>query len=587
MNHHTYYSASREHAYHKLFLWSMIWVLSLHQAFAQKKENTEKKEVISAAQMLEAESFFTEGMKYCMIEEYEKSIIPFEKALDLVPNNSGILYALSQAYHKLDQDERAIASLQKALAFAPENSVYAETLAELYANNKKYDESFKVYQQLIANNPQNSTYYLEQAALLMMANRYEEAIKSFDKAEKIMGINDEIIHQKQMVLLKNGKVDEAIKEGEKLIASDPDELEYLIDQAELLINNRRNEQAIPYVEKILKLNPSNAQAHVMLAQLYQEKGDLDQSNKELELAFSDPQLDATTKVRILMSYVTSMKDERSKATAFTLVKKLTLSNPSDPKGHAIYGDLLFQKGEIAEARNEYVKAARLDKSVHEVWGRIIQLDFDLNQIDSAIVHSEEAIEVFPNQAVFWYLNGSAYYRKRNHAKTAEALQEARRLAADGSDLLQHICAQLGDAYNSLGIHAKSDEAYDAALKVNPDNDHVLNNYSYFLSLRKERLSYAAEMANRLVQKHPNNGTYLDTYAWVLYEMKDYTNAKIYLEKAVANNINQSGTIVEHLGDVLFQLGDTQKAVEQWLKAKSIGGTSPLLEKKITEKKLIE
>lgn len=42
----------------------------------------------------------------------------------------------------------------------------------------------------------------------------------------------------------------------------------------------------------------------------------------------------------------------------------------------------------------------------------------------------------------------------------------------------------------------------------------------------------------------------------------------------------SGTIVEHYGDVLFQLGEREKAVEQWKKAKIMGETSDLLEKKI-------
>ena len=70
-------------------------------------------------------------------------------------------------------------------------------------------------------------------------------------------------------------------------------------------------------------------------------------------------------------------------------------------------------------------------------------------------------------------------------------------------------------------------------------------------------------------------------------MKDFAKAKIYLEKAVENNINKSGTIVEHYGDVLYQLGDVAKAVEQWKKAKTIGGTSHNLDQKISQQKLIE
>ena len=566
----------------------VIILIANFLCFSQKRNsNFQKKGEPTVSQLQEAEFHFTEGMKYYMMEDYEKAIPSYQKALEITPDNGGIFYALSNNYQKLKDEEKAITFAEKAVQQDPTNSVYGELLADLYVRKRKYEEAARVYQNLISQNPTKAEYHIEQAAVYIFDNQYDDALKSYDRAERIMGISEEITHQKQMVLIKMGKVEDAVKEGEKLVTSDPEEINYSIDQAELLISNKQSEKAIPYLERILKTNPENAQAHVMLAQLYQEKGDIEKCNRELELAFADNSLDATTKSRILMGYMSMLKDEKSRETAFNLVKSLVKQNPNDPKFHAIYGDLLLQKGDEKGARDEYVKAARLDKSVHDVWGNIINMDLRLKQIDSAIVHSEEAIEVFPNQAAFWYLNGTAYYYKRNHGKALESLEEARRLVSEGSDLTQHIYALLGDTYNSLNKHEKSDDSYEAALKENPNSDHVLNNYSYFLSLRKEKLERAAQMAEILVQKHPNNGTYLDTYAWVLYVMKDYKKAKMFLERAIVVNENKSGTIVEHYGDVLFQLGEKDKAVEQWKKAKTVGTTSTLIDKKIAEMKLIE
>lgn len=572
----------------RYFFQFLITFLVIGQlSFAQKRESSKKKEEQTPAQLLEAESFFTEGMKFYMMEDYDKATAAYEKALAIVPDNSGILYALSNNYQKLKEENKALIYAEKAFQLDANNETYGELLADLYVRTQKYDAAARVYQNLIALNPSKSEFYIAQAAVYIFDNHLEDALKSYNRAEKIIGINEEITRQKQMVLVKMGKIDDAVKEGEKLIASDPEEIDYNIDQAELLMSNKKNDLAIPYLEKILKMNPENAQAHIMLAQLYQEKGDIEKCNYELELAFADASLDAATKARILIGYMNSAKDEKSKETVFNLVKILVKTNPQDPKSHAIYGDLLFQKGNEKAARDEYVKAARLDKSINEVWGNIINIDFKLRQVDSAIVHSEEAIEVFPNQAVFWYLNGSAYYQKRNHSKASESLEEAKRLTPENSELVQHINALLGDTYNSMSKYVKSDEAYDAALKADPNNDHVLNNYSYFLSLRKEKLPLAAEMAARLVEKNPDNGTYLDTYAWVLYVMKDYNKARIYLERAVIQNKSNSGTIVEHYGDVLYQLGEKEKAVEQWKRAKTVGTTSTLIDKKIAEMKLIE
>ena len=466
----------------------VILLITNSLCFSQKRDsNTKKKGEPTVSQLQEAEFYFTEGMKYYMMEDYEKAIPSYQKALEITPENGGIFYALSNNYQKLKDEEKAIFFAEKAVQQDPENSSYGELLADLYVRKRKYEQAARVYQNLISQNPTKAEYHIEQAAVYIFDNQYDDALKSFDRAERITGVSEEITRQKQMVLMKMGKIDDAVKEGEKLVISDPEEIDYSIDQAELLMSNKQSDKAIPYLEKILKTNPDNAQAHVMLAQLYQEKGDMEKCNRELELAFADNSLDATTKARILMGYMSMVKDDKSRETAFNLVKSLVKQNPNDPKSHAIYGDLLLQKGDERGARDEYVKAARLDKSVHDVWGNIINMDLRLKQIDSAIVHSEEAIEVFPNQAAFWYLNGSAYYYKRNHSKALESLEEARRLAPEGSDLTQHIYALLGDTYNSLNKHEKSDEAYEAALKENPSNDHVLNNYSYFLSLRKEKL----------------------------------------------------------------------------------------------------
>lgn len=556
--------------------------------FSQKKENTTtKKDESLHARLIEAEANFTEGMKFYMMEDYEKTIAPFEKALEISPNNAGILYSIANSYQKLKDESKAISYVEKAIKLDSENPAYNELLADLLVRTKKYPEAIKTYQTLIQQYPTKTTYYIEQAAVYIFDNQYANAIKAYDRAERIMGVSEEITRQKQMIMMKIGKMDDAIKEGEKLVKSDPEDMDYSIEQAELLISNKQNEKAIPYLEKILQHNPENAQAHIMLAQLYQEKGDIEKCNKELEIALKDNNLDAGTKARILMSYINSAKDDKAKENAQSLVQAVIKSNPNDPKTHAILGDLLYQKEDVDGARDEYVKAARLDKSVNEVWGRIIQLDFDLRQIDSAITHSEEAIDVFPNQAAFWYLNGTAYYRKRQYTKAQESLEEARRLAPEGYEMTEHIHAQLGDTYNSLKKYTLSDQSYELALKINPENDHVLNNYSYFLSLRKEKLERAAQMGSQLAERNPDNGTYLDTYAWVLYVMKNYEKAGQILEVAVKHNINQSGTIVEHYGDVLFQLGKKDKALEEWKKAKAIGSTSTLLDQKIREQKLIE
>ena len=93
------------------------------------------------------------------------------------------------------------------------------------------------------------------------------------------------------------------------------------------------------------------------------------------------------------------------------------------------------------------------------------------------------------------------------------------------------------------------------------------------------------MSTKLIEMHPENATYLDTHGWVLYVSGQFKESKKYLEKAVS--LDEDGTVIEHYGDVLFQLGDVAGAIIQWERARDLGEASELIEKKIADRKLYE
>ncbi len=537
----------------------------------------------------EREALFTDGMRYIMTDEPTKALAQFEKLLQKDPSNAATQYAVASALQKAGKTTESLPYATKAYQLDKTNKFYGLLLAELYVKQKRYAEAEAIYETILKTGADNAEYGVELAAIYLFDDKPDKALETYDRVEKALGMNEEIIRQKQRIYLKQNKIDLAVAEAEKLVATEPGDDDYLVEGAELLIANDRSPQAVTWLEKALKLNPDNPQAHVMLADIYQKQGNLQKSSQELSYVFTNPNLDATSKARVLASYVNVAGDNpTAKQDALKLARELTKTSPNDPKSQAMLADLLMQQGKKAEARDAYVRAARLDPSVYEVWGAILQLDTDLNQVDSLLNHSEKALEVFPTQGLFWYSNGSANLAKKNYQPAVDALEESRKLSASNAELTTAINAQLGDAYNATGDHTKSDEAYELALKQDPLNDLVLNNYSYFLSLRNEKLDRALQLSTKLVERNPTNATFLDTHAWVLYTMKDYTKARQFLEKAIATDPNAvSGTIIEHYGDVLYQTGEHTKAVEQWKRAKTKGGASDQLDKKITTGNLHE
>ncbi|WP_229209025.1 tetratricopeptide repeat protein [Dyadobacter sediminis] len=538
----------------------------------QKAENTDFR--------LTEESLAAEGMKFMMKDEPDRALPVFEKLVQANGNDAAGHYLMATALVKMEKFDEAITASKKAYDLNKENIYYAQQLAELYAKRRKYSEAAGIYETLLSKNPSNIQYGIELAAIYVFNDQFDKAIDTYNILEKTLGITEEITRQKQQLYLRQNNLEKALAEGKKLIASEPAEVSYRVELAEMLIANDRIVEAVAPLEEALKINPDEAQAHVLLADIYRRNGDVQKCNQELKLVFANPNLDADPKIRVLSGYLKMLKTPAELGEAVTLIRQLSETHPNEPRAHVIYGDLLARQDKKAEAREMYLKAAYADASDFAVWGAILQLDGDLNQVDSMLVHSEKALEVFPNQGMFWYSNGTAHLIKKQYKEAISSLEESLRLISDKPEMIPYINAQLGDAYNGLGEHAKSDAAYELALKGNPDDDHVLNNYSYFLSLRREKLDLALKMSEKLVQQHQNNPTYLDTHAWVLYIRKEYKKAKEFLEKAMLDSNSVSGTIVEHYGDVLFKLGERDNAVAQWKKAKRMGETTELLDKKI-------
>ena len=128
------------------------------------------------------------------------------------------------------------------------------------------------------------------------------------------------------------------------------------------------------------------------------------------------------------------------------------------------------------------------------------------------------------------------------------------------------------------------EAYDSALLYNPTDISVLNNYAYYLALEGKELEKALEMSAKTIEEEPDNAIYVDTYAWLLFRLERYEEAKAYAEKLIKLNAEMSAVEYHHCGDIFAKCGDIERAVEYWEQAQKAGDESKILKKKIKRRK---
>src|SRR5690606_31778335 len=120
-------------------------------------------------------------------------------------------------------------------------------------------------------------------------------------------------------------------------------------------------------------------------------------------------------------------------------------------------------------------------------------------------------------------------------------------------------ATLGDVYEALKDYENSEEHYQQALKLDPHNPMVLNNYSYYLSLRGQRLDEALDMSGKTLEMKPDEPSYLDTYGWILYRQGKYEKAREYIQRALDLSPESDATLWDHRGDVYWRRGEQEKA----------------------------
>jgi tetratricopeptide (TPR) repeat protein len=568
----------------RLTIFFLVAIFSI-SAFSQKKKS---RSVVIVPQTQEDsvqfEGVIVEAEKYLILENYSKALEGFTKALEMNNLSAAVNYKISEVLVKSKENQKAIPFALKAIELEPNNKYYRLALARLYQNVGYFLDAAKTYEQVLEKYPSDETTLYELAELYQNLGRIEEMFETFDKIEEQLGIKVEIVRERQRILMKRRDLDGVIAEYKKLIDAYPNENSYVIELIDFLIQNKRIEDAKIEIDNYEETNSPSSRITLLKSELAWMSGDREKSFQLLELAFESNGLDFESKFQIITNYLSMTSKSVDKVRIMTISINLANEYPREYKAQAFVGDLLYQEEKKDEAVNYYLKAIRISPANFSVWQNIINIEAELNKYDSVLVHAEEALEYFPNQALLYYYAGTGYLIKNDYRKSIRSFEQGKKYTID-PDLLTVFYGQLGDAYNGLEDHEKSDQSYDKALENKPDNDHVLNNYSYFLSLRKKDLDKALKMSTKLVDQHPENPTYLDTHGWVLYTDGQYKESRKYLEKAAS--LENDGTIVEHYGDVLFQLGDIEGAISQWEKARSLGEASENIDRKIADRKLYE
>lgn len=530
---------------------------------------------------------FSLGLENKFNENYSVAIEHFEKALELFPEDHASMYELSALYATLGLSEKGFEMIKKAVELDGSNKWYKIRLADFYKQQYDYDSFITIYDELLESDPNNLEYLEVYIDALLHLERYEQVIEKLNVYEENVGVNEYISLQKIEIYNYIGKKNEILHEMEKLANAYPYETRYLSMLAETYMQSGRDKDAYQIYLKIKKLNPEDPYINIALLEYYKNQGELDKAFEEFILSIKNKNLDYNTKAQIYEFWFSEKSnDENTAKQAKAAGEAFVETHPDKEIGYYVIGTVYFNDEIYDQAQKYYLDAISRDSTNFISWYQLVFTDAELNNVDSLYKHSSTAMRFYPEQPIFYMFNGLSLIDMKRYEEAVKVLEKGRFMSAD-KKLTSSFDTYIADVYHELGNKEKMYEQYDRVLKNDPENVYVLNNYAYFLSLDNERLEDALKMSALTIEKEPKNVTYIDTYAWVLYKLGRYKEAKKWMEKVFSYDKNPQGINYEHYGDILYRLGDTKKAVQNWKKAKKLGETSEFIDQKIKDEKIYE
>ncbi|MCS2952814.1 tetratricopeptide repeat protein [Bacteroides thetaiotaomicron] len=576
-------------------IWLLVAVWTLVSC-GTVKSTREKPAVALAQSSLTPEQqrkydyFFLEAMRLKEKKDYASAFGLLQHCLDIHPNAASALYEVSQYYMFLRQVPQGQEALEKAVANAPDNYWYSQGLASLYQQQNELDKAITLLEQMVVRFPAKQDPLFNLLDLYGRQEKYDEVISTLNRLEKRMGKNEQLSMEKFRIYLQMKDDKKAFQEIESLVQEYPMDMRYQVILGDVYLQNGKKQEAYDVYQKVLAAEPDNPMAIFSMASYYKQTGQEELYQQQLDTLLLNKKVTPDTKVGVMRQMIVENEQaDKDSTQIIALFDRIMKQEQDDPQIPMLYAQYLLSKNMEAESVPVLEQVVDLDPTNNAARMMLIGAAVKKEDYKQIIKVCEPGIEATPDALEFYYYLAIAYNQAEKPDSVISICKRAlEHKTADGKkEIVSEFYSILGDMYHTQKQMKEAYAAYDSALVYNPSNIGALNNYAYYLSVERRDLDKAEEMSYKTVKAEPNNATYLDTYAWILFEKGNYAEARIYIDNAMkSEGGDKSDVIVEHCGDIYYMTGDVDGALTYWKKALEMGSESKTLKQKIEKKKYI-
>lgn len=546
--------------------------------------------------------FYLEAEKCRLAEDYSSAMDLYRHCLDINPEAPEALYNIGLLYLYLRSDSIGTAYIRQACQRDANNPYYLETLAALYLNKRDAESSIPVLEKMAVLQPRRSDILSQLAQLYSTVGDTDKAIDVLDRIELLEGFSPQVSVEKFRLYKEKGQLDSAFVQLQTLCDDNPHDMNLRVVVGSQYMQAGDTVRALQIYDEVRQKEPTNTNLQLATMDYLRDTKQDDRYN-----AMRDSLLflaDSPTELRILMlrSYIADVQRDSTYAPRLEAAFDTLLARPQqDAQMLIMKAAYQVYRKQPQEAVCETMrKVLEVEPGNETALRELLQYYAEKNDEKGVEDISRRGLNYHPEEIAYAYYLGMALAEQKKLEDATDVLQQGLRVRTEfvSERLVSNVFGVLGDIYYQQGKEQEAFAAYDSSLVYMEDNIMCLNNYAYYLSLKEEQLDRAEEMSYRTIRQEPENITYLDTYAWILFKKGDYAHARSYMDKVVnpektdqelLSDEGLMGNLIEHAGDIYANLGETETALRLWklAKQKDDDTCTPLLRKKIKRKKYIK
>ena len=525
---------------------------------------------------------YVEGIKEKMKGNIGEAVNKFEDALKINPGSDAANYQISQISSMRRDYANALKYGRRAAELDAQNPWYMINMANVYIQVSQLDSAARWIEKVLEIEPDNDEEKYRLGNIYLQTGNNSKAEEIFEEFYSKYGGNEQILSVLIEIKVSMGKYEDATNILMKELSKRPGDKSLEGILAEVYRKSGDMEKAEEIYKELVDSSEYNAALDYSYNEFLLETGNyMKLFERAGDIIESDDYSDEN-KIGLMLRLmddsvlVSDYADE-----LISMGKKLVQTNKEDPGINMIlaeiYGKTGNQEMEI-KTMTDYVDEYRAQ---YYVWEKLLLTLNDIENTELIHKYSERAAKLFNTAPLPKIIYAYALIEKEEYEKAEGELEKVRILVNNQDVFLVQILSMEAEIAYRQGEAGKAFDKFDQALKIEPENTIVLNNYAYYLAEEDMRLDDARKMIEKAL-KTERSVTYLDTYAWILYKKKKIREADRVMNEIFTSANITDAELLEHYGYIKYAMGECDKAVKLWQAAVKYDNTKDYLIEEIRQ-----